>query len=78
MSKVKTVGLGRCTGCTDDATIRLNQVEVVSQPEAVYSTILTTPDNGVCVRTNSPPNAGACSALPALNRTWGSLKATYR
>src|SRR5690242_4449006 len=50
ISKAKTVGLGSCSGCTDDATILLNQVEIDSRPDTIYPTILTSPDNGVCIR----------------------------
>jgi len=75
----KTVGLGSCSGCTDDAIFSLTSVKI-SEPEGTPegNPIYTTTDNGSCVRTNAFPTAEQCSALPVRNRTWGSLKAMYR
>jgi hypothetical protein len=75
---LKTVG-GACPGCTDDATLSLSQIridQVSGAPGGDF--ILRDADNGVCIRTNAPPSATQCSALPTSNRTWGSLKAMYR
>jgi len=75
---LKTVG-GACPGCTDDATLSLSQIridQVSGAPGGDF--ILRDADNGVCIRTNAPPSATQCSALPTSNRTWGSVKATYR
>jgi hypothetical protein len=75
---LKTVG-GTCPGCTDDATLSLSQIridQVLGAPGGDF--VLRDADNGICIRTNSPPSAGQCSALPTSNRTWGQLKSLYR
>ena len=71
INKKKTVGLGSCAGCTDDATFTLNSVKI-SQPDGAPNgnPTYTTPDNGVVIMTNGP--------TPTLNRAWGKVKALYR
>jgi hypothetical protein len=75
----KTVGVGSCPGCTDDA-IFTAQYAKISEPDGSPdgNPTYTTTDNGSCVRTNAFPTAEQCSSLPVRNRTWGSLKAMYR
>jgi hypothetical protein len=79
INKQKTVGLGSCAGCTDDATFFLNSVKI-SQPDGAPggNPTFTSADNNTCVRTRSAPSASQCNATPNVNRTWGSVKALYR
>ena len=79
INKAKTVGLGSCAGCTDDATFYLNSVKI-SQPDGAPggNPTFASADNSACARTRSAPSASQCNATPNVNRTWGSVKALYR
>jgi hypothetical protein len=79
INKQKTVGLGSCAGCTDDATFFLNSVKI-SQPDGADggNPTFVSADNNSCARTRSAPSASQCNATPNANRTWGSVKALYR
>ena len=85
ISNTRTVGLGACAGCTEEAclvlnTIRLNQP--VGPPADGISITLTNPATAQHVTwqgwSTTDPVQQCPLVTPARSRTWGSIKAIYR
>jgi hypothetical protein len=77
----KTVGTGACAGCSDPVCIVLNEIKL-TQPAGTPggSPVLTNPvqQNFVTWQGGAVGGAGCPGATPAINKTWGQVKAIYR
>ena len=81
----KTVGLGSCAGCSDEACIVLNSIKInqpVGPPADGVSIFLSNPATSQHVIwqawTSIDPNNQCPLVTPARRQTWGSIKAIYR
>ena len=80
INNLKTVGTGACAGCSVPVCLILNSIKItqgvgvgdyfLSQAGAPGSNIVTWQGGNV--------GGGGCSATPAKNATWGSVKSLYR
>ena len=85
VSNAKTVGLGSCAGCSDEACIVLNSIKInqpVGPPANGVSILLTNPATSQHVIwqawTTPDPNNACPLVTPNKRQTWGSIKAIYR
>jgi hypothetical protein len=81
INNAKTIGTGSCAGCQDPVCLVLNEIKL-TQPAGTAggSPVITNPltSNFVTWQGGAIGGAGCPGATPAVNRTWGSVKAIYR
>lgn len=80
LTNAKTTGVGACDGCSTPVCIALNEVRV-DRPAGVgdfkfegYSGL----DQQFFVTWHHPDTVPCPAATPAVNATWGQIKASYR
>ena len=80
-TNAKSTGNGSCAGCTDGACIVLNSIQV-TQPAGVGDFTISSPISRNWIHwqigATAIGGAGCPLAVPAQNRTWGSVKSLYR
>jgi hypothetical protein len=80
INNAKTVGLGACAGCPDQACIVLNSIKInqpVGSPGG--SKFISAPGDRNYATWQGWTTGGDCGGkTPARNQTWGSVKALYR
>ena len=82
INNAKSIGLGACGGCGDEACIVLNLI-AINQPAPQPPRIpLQNPEFAAFVTwqgwSTPDPNNQCPAVTPARSRTWGSIKALYR
>jgi hypothetical protein len=79
MQRTKSTGTGSCAGCTEQACMVLNEIQLF-QPPGVDGgdPILTNPapENHVTWQSSTVPDCPL--STPAQNRSWGQVKTLYR
>ena len=83
MNNAKTVGLGSCGGCEDEACIVLNSILVTQVPGTPNGNFtITTPGIAHHVLwhgwSTTDPAHNCLGYSPVRDRTWGAVKAMYR
>ena len=83
INNTKTVGLGACAGCLDEACLVLNTILVTQTPgtpggNRLYSAPSPTAHIIWQAWTNPDPQQACPAVTPTKNKTWGSIKAIYR
>jgi hypothetical protein len=79
----KTVGLGSCAGCVDEACIVLNSIAINQPPSSGALTIFVSnpavSQHAIWQGWSTLDPTQACPLItPAKKETWGSIKALYR
>lgn len=83
LNNAKTVGLGACGGCSQEACIVFNSMLVTQVPGTPGgNTTISLPGTAAHVIwqgwTTGVPTEQCPALTPAKSRTWGSIKAIYR
>jgi hypothetical protein len=83
LNNAKTVGLGACGGCTQEACIVFNSMLVTQVPGTEGGNFtFSAPGTSAHVIwqawTSGVPSEQCPALTPARNRTWGEIKAIYR
>lgn len=76
IDRSKTVGAGSCAGCATASFIALQECQL-EQPAGVGDYTITWPAAGQTVTWNGA-SVPDCYYIPAVNRSWGSIKSLYR
>ncbi len=83
IDNAKTVGLGACGGCSDEACIVVSSLTIY-QPVAVLPSQIRMYNPATVLHvlwqgwSNPDPQMQCPAVVPAKTRTWGSIKALYR
>ena len=82
ITNAKTVGSGLCAGCQDPVCLVLNNI-IITQPPGTPGGDAVGVDNPltnnwVTWQGGAIGGLGCPGATPAINKTWGQLKAIYR
>lgn len=78
LQRAKTTGTGSCPGCTEQACIVLNEIQLFQPPELGNDPIITTPAPENHVTWQSSTVAGCPASTPVQNKSWGQVKSLYR
>ena len=78
MLKSKTTGAGSCAGCTQEACIVLNTIQLYQDPSAGNDPEISAAQNQNYVTWQSATIANCPQSTPTRSTTWSKVKSLYR
>ncbi len=78
LARSKTLGGGSCAGCSQEACIVFNSIQLFQPPDQNNDPVLTTPKDRNYVTWQNSAVANCPSSTPVRNTTWGTIKGLYR